>query len=757
MWRRQSIFVTLVIYFAVAVSAVSAFTVDGNKVFIDDSNVYMAQEPHTLGSSGWVTNNLTSKHFSGNIDVYFGFDSSAALPVKAELYSPHEISETKSYNCDPPYWYNRTATHFWCWHNVTTTITDNQTGQNETVTTAYLVFDHDYETSNIGANTFSWTETHIEDYKNVADKFTKVNYNYNGKDTWYYAKNVPVQAGTEYSFRTYIQIQFNTQGKYDWCVKPSSETLSQAIANGHLYCLDPWWNMSYPYRYKILNSSRLNSTMPYYVNDNSGVGGKNILTRYGAGCTGVQYVYSTESGPSGTIAIANDSAECNWVDTSTGQGNNPQSVFPSLIIAYWPMENTTSSKIWDLTDGKHHGAITGSLGVTTGMVGNALVFDGTNDYATISASAEWNTGSSDKISILGSFKRTNAGEARQIISYRDGTPLWYTEVLGDDTFRWLSKSSSSGVRTISGGAIITNNEYSFALVRTPNPNTLYINATSKGTSSAGQTGVILDGGQDLHIGCEASGHGDRWAGNLDEMLLYDGEAGQGIVNQYHWNTIGNLTSLGAEEEPNTAPTVDLVSPADNTEINDNTPDIQFYLNDSDSGDVLQATVWIDGSPCGTNNSVTNGTLTTITSTCTLANGAYEWTIIANDSYDVAYPASNWTFHVDAWASYNESFYVPSGASKLMCTAMWTGLFDTSGVTVNLKDPSNVLYQEFGSNSTTRKKIMMTVIPLPGLLEYNITRYDGLTKMSVPSPAQGAWTLEVTYTDVMSFEAGVDIS
>jgi hypothetical protein len=251
----------VMIFLVGMVSPVAGYTMDGNRVYIDDSKVYIAQEPHTLYSSGWVTNTLIPKQYSGNIDVVFGFNSTTTHPTRAELYSPHTVTETRSYTCDPPYWYNYTSTHFWCWHTRTTTVTNNQTGQNETITTTNLIFDHDYETADPATNTAYWTEARQVDYINVADRFNRINYNHKGKDTWYYARNVPVQAGRVYKLRIYVQTQFNTTGKYDWCVKPSSESLQEAIAKGHLYCLDPWWNSSWLYARTINITNNADSVL----------------------------------------------------------------------------------------------------------------------------------------------------------------------------------------------------------------------------------------------------------------------------------------------------------------------------------------------------------------------------------------------------------------------------------------------------------------------------------------------------------------
>lgn len=79
-------------------------------------------------------------------------------------------------------------------------------------------------------------------YAYVPYTLSQTSYNYDGKNTWNYATNVPVTAGQTYTARFYLNIVQGTSGKYDIAVKPSSQSFSTAIAGGNFYLLDPWWN-----------------------------------------------------------------------------------------------------------------------------------------------------------------------------------------------------------------------------------------------------------------------------------------------------------------------------------------------------------------------------------------------------------------------------------------------------------------------------------------------------------------------------------
>ena len=107
------------------------WTMEGDKVYFEDSKVYISAEPHTPTESGWVYFNITSKVYSGNVDLALGFETDKLKPKKAELFSPHNVS----------YVYE---------------VCNNQTGCEEVL------------------------ESHIEDYKDIPGNFDSMDYDYGG-------------------------------------------------------------------------------------------------------------------------------------------------------------------------------------------------------------------------------------------------------------------------------------------------------------------------------------------------------------------------------------------------------------------------------------------------------------------------------------------------------------------------------------------------------------------------------------------------
>ncbi|MHA1482091.1 MAG: LamG domain-containing protein [Candidatus Heimdallarchaeaceae archaeon] len=220
--------------------------VEGDKVYTNDSKVYISAYPHTLSDSGWVYFNITSKVYTGNVDVVWGFNTTELRPRRAQLFKPHNI--TKSYTCLTDYFnYTQSPKHFWCYNNITT-YTDES---NITMDGSYLelIYERDFEWGDIPSQTAYWNIT--ENYKDISGNFESIDYNHGGMSKWWYKKNFPIVQDQEYQVRILIKIPrekgFSPKKlteKYWFAIKPSDETISEAISSNHFYALDPWVNSS---------------------------------------------------------------------------------------------------------------------------------------------------------------------------------------------------------------------------------------------------------------------------------------------------------------------------------------------------------------------------------------------------------------------------------------------------------------------------------------------------------------------------------
>ena len=238
------------------------YIINNNTVYIDDSQVYLSATPHTLSSSGWVYFNLTSKVYTGNIDACWGFNTTASKPTKAMVYSPYWVNTTtnheKTFYNSTFHIYTGNALDYGNSYNTNYKYTINESVVNDNGTT-YIISNAAFDSFDTdGTNyTIYWHNRHDNYYlwKDFSSSFNSVINDYKGYNKWYYIKNIPITSNKEYTVRTWIDVPISTEkqsGKYYFAIKPSTETILQAVNNGHFYNLDPWWNATWNYRKEII-------------------------------------------------------------------------------------------------------------------------------------------------------------------------------------------------------------------------------------------------------------------------------------------------------------------------------------------------------------------------------------------------------------------------------------------------------------------------------------------------------------------------
>ena len=252
-FKRLSLLLALGIFFYfsfVVAEEENNWIIDGNKVYVDDNNAYISAEPYQISKDDYVFFNVTSKIYSGNVDVILGFNTTEVNPISTELYSPEWKNKTLSYACyfnNSYFNYTISPKHFWCYLNRTGT--GNGTGLE-------LIYDRDFEWGNLAEKTAYWNESYLQEWKDISGVWQTINQNYGGMNKWFYKQNISIQANKSYQFRVYIEINKELRTaegwngflpepidtKYWFAIKPSSETLQEAISNEHLYALDPWIN-----------------------------------------------------------------------------------------------------------------------------------------------------------------------------------------------------------------------------------------------------------------------------------------------------------------------------------------------------------------------------------------------------------------------------------------------------------------------------------------------------------------------------------
>ena len=207
------------------------YIIDGNAVYINDSNVYLRAEPHTLFYSDWVEVEFESKIFSGEINFAFGFDTDQLKPKRVQIYNPYNITVNNSYTCEHEFEYTLNPNHARCYEiNF-----DNQTGNERTL------FERDFDTGNLTTQTVYWAVNDTIYWRDFEHAFNVIDYEFDGKNKWYYIQGQHINAGQTYKLRYYLEVPYGANNlKYDIALWPFSETIQEAIENNHFYYLDPW-------------------------------------------------------------------------------------------------------------------------------------------------------------------------------------------------------------------------------------------------------------------------------------------------------------------------------------------------------------------------------------------------------------------------------------------------------------------------------------------------------------------------------------
>ena len=307
------------------------YEIVGDSVQVNDSNIYIKATPHTLHSSDWVELEFESKLFSGDIDFAFGFDTDELKPIALEKWNPHEETIEKMYVCSYDFGYN--ATDFWCF-------SDDVNGTN-------TYFEHHYDRGNIQSKTAYWNETVQKNWSSWSIEGT-TNFDFDGKNKWYYSTNRNINAGQIYKIRYFLSVTPDVHNaKYDLAIKPSSETIQQAINNDHFYFLDPWVDYSLD-----------TGLMSYYTFDDDDHSNNNVMdmTDQGRNVTIVGGLTTGVEGILGeTFLYVNDGAKhvnINTMETAPFIGNPTPGAGFSINV--WVNITDLTSEEYIMGDANHN-------------------------------------------------------------------------------------------------------------------------------------------------------------------------------------------------------------------------------------------------------------------------------------------------------------------------------------------------------------------------------------------------------------------
>jgi len=493
----------------------------------------------------------------------------------------------------------------------------------------------------------------------INKNFTIINHQYKGCNKWYLLEEISIVQDVLYKARMWLNIEFNTSGKYWWALKPSGETLQEAIANGHLYYLDPWWNSSWNRNNRItIDSGFIDTTLSNFpmmvpLDDTYG--------NYSSNRDSIRFV-----GEDNTTVFDHEIESLNesgitwcWVKVSTVYANqdtvfyvyydNPYAdniedangVWSSNYAVVQHLQEGGSDTRVDSTSNENNMTRYGDTTNTTGKIGLCNIFDGTNDnlsspHDSSQSLDQWTIAcwvEPDKVTSTQSMirKGDQAVDHKnyQVFISSTGQRLngMYEECDGTDSNQRYT------------GAIVTDVWYYVVYTYDGTPtqfSAIYLN-TDRPASGTETTTPCTSQTSRLTIGETSAGGWVDFDGKIDEIQISNTARNWSWINaSYHnQNQTTNFMTFDVveiyqaitltDEQPSNGSVDVSLTPSLNVTVNRSLGgdmDIFWYSNSSGS--------WL---LFDTNLTVDNGTYRQINSNFSIYNRTYYWRVCANnDTY-----------------------------------------------------------------------------------------------------------------------------
>lgn len=732
-----------------------AYVLNGSSVYIDNTHAFISATPHTRNSSGYINYELESKDYTGNIDVYFGFDSSTGIkPKSLELYNPHEVNTTLSYVCSNPYYFNYTLSpkQAWCWENITYW-KDNLTEANY----MHLVFEHDFETGNLGTGTIYWNESELVEWTDIGDTFIQVPYDYGGKDIWYVRQNIPITAGQRYTVRAYIDVPIKlgyVSGKYDVAIKPSSLSISEAISQDKFYILDPWYINSFLkcWNWTVQGSVDDPSFRPLLILNDTNVNYSDFIdegedlrfTNNGTNTTIPHWIRLWNTSGNSFVYVnvtetCADMTECHFTmygnNTGIEQGSDFNTTFPDVVVWYGFEDNDNYSYTNPSYQLKGNGGRIDREG-DAGVIGSAVNFSGDDASDKLVCNATFSEAFYD-------FNTTSKWTVSLWVKpfeYKDAYDWYYT--IGQDIMgEWVSAiaqdvspgDTQSFTESTGGDRWNFNNTGKWDLYSMKHDGTDFhgnINGTEFWTETKpphpDSTNALAIAGQNTY-----DANRQTYA-YIDEFMIFNRTLSDNYLKLLHTpptTTIGPMTPYVS---PNTAP--DIIDMAINSTIVYTNNNLECFWNVSDAdGDSLTVRSFYFNSsdPVATaiNTTTGNGSAVLLSGNTTKGFNLTCMIMVDDGTINVSR-----NYSVDSIAN----SYPSVTSIRMNSTVVYTN--DTLTCFVNATDPDNdaldinkfkwyngTIYLENATNSSI--SVSSTNSTPSSLLSNNFSKYSNVTCMA----------------------------
>lgn len=372
-----------------------SWVIDNDTVFYNSSKGYLSASPHTITNDGWVEFELESYNYSGDVEAFWLFQTDLIKPKHPHIWRniTHNLT---GYNITEQ-WGNITITNISEWTNLGIANYDDYdvVWGNENNTKLFEVNYSDeaggtfsdviaftsYEGNTTLATFFG--NDNVTEYYTYTEKYfdwtplnkdiTKRNVSWQGYNKMYNV-TANITSGKRYKIRAWIDIKFNTNGKYLWGVKKPAWDFN----DNRTIILDPWFDSDFRYYKKItIESDYIDSDItnyPLYVNSTNATmialmdDGDSIRPISTDNTT--EFSYEIESigsnylnmwvNISETITSGSDYTFLIYYNNSEATDNqNPTEVWGNRYEAVFHCNESATSDLYDTTSNHIHLGISG--------------------------------------------------------------------------------------------------------------------------------------------------------------------------------------------------------------------------------------------------------------------------------------------------------------------------------------------------------------------------------------------------------------
>jgi hypothetical protein len=196
------------------------------------------------------------------------------------------------------------------------------------------------------------------------------------------------------------------------------------------------------------------------------------------------------------------------------------------LAGYWKLDDGSGTSATDASTNGSTGTLTNGPTWTTGKIGGAVSFDGTDDYIIEAGTTQYKFTSS--FAFGGWFKSTGNQDSVPVAGFDSGSSDRYNLVIdnaGAESFQCNVRLTGGQIGAMLTTTVVTGDWYHLYCSYDDSLKvmTLYINGTKVAASSTG-SGSLTDGGSGLQkfaIGRSNGSSYTYWTGIIDEVRLYN--------------------------------------------------------------------------------------------------------------------------------------------------------------------------------------------------------------------------------------------